>query len=136
MKITVELTDSEVAGLRHWHSVAASFDDVEHATGADLVGVLNLLAKTASDSPQPPTDAFAFTIDDDNGGTWTPWTDGYAVGYRVTTEDGRAEYIYLNPSRSDSDHNAFVYVGPEGDPNHDGAEHYYVVLRAYDSGVS
>ena len=94
----------------------------------DVRGVIRAIEvlEVAERRAQP---SFDFAIDDENGGVWTPWTDGYAVGFKVTV-DGKVEYIYLNPSRCDSDggHNAFLYVGQNGDPVQDGAEHYYVVL--------
>lgn len=63
-------------------------------------------------------------------GTYVPWTDGHAVGYRVTDDDGRDEFIYLNPSSDDSDGepNVFVYRGPHGDPSQDQPLHFYRVL--------
>lgn len=37
------------------------------------------------------------------GVTFTPWTDGWAVGFRVTRElDDKVEYVLLNPSSSHS----------------------------------
>ena len=60
---------------------------------------------------------------DAEGVTWRPWTDGYAVGFQATHQDGRVEYVYLNPS-SDSDDgqpNVFLYAGPEGDSGQDAA---------------
>lgn len=65
------------------------------------------------------------------GVTYHPWTDGYAVGYRVEHGNGKTEFIYLNPS-SDSDNgapNVFVYIGPHGDPAHDPPSHFYDLAR-------
>jgi hypothetical protein len=33
----------------------------------------------------------------DSDVSYTPWTDGHAVGFRAERKDGRVEYIYLNP---------------------------------------
>lgn len=55
------------------------------------------------------------------GGTkYESWTDGHAVGFKVTLKDGRVRYVYLNPSNEGSDEcespNVFVYTGTEGTP--------------------
>lgn len=59
--------------------------------------------------------------DSDTGIEFIPWTDGWAVGFRLVHQDGHEEYIYLNPSSDgggDPDHrsNVFVYQGKHGDP--------------------
>jgi hypothetical protein len=66
------------------------------------------------------------------GVTYTPWSDGYAVGFRCEREDGRVEYIYLNPSSEtdDGQANVFVYQGEHGDPARDAVAHHYDVLAA------
>lgn len=48
----------------------------------------------------------------EEGATYTPWTDGYAVGYHVTAPGKPDRWIFLNPSSSDSleESNAFIYV--------------------------
>lgn len=65
--------------------------------------------------------------------TYKPWTDGYAVGYKVTRHaDGEVSYIYFNPSFDDesiSHPDVFVYIGTEGDPQQDEAVHYYVPFK-------
>jgi hypothetical protein len=67
---------------------------------------------------------------------YEPWTDGYAVGFKVTRKaDGKVGYIYLNPSYDDtmadeeSSPDVFVYTGPDGDPNAgvDAPAHYYAM---------
>lgn len=76
---------------------------------------------------------FDFTVTDpDSGVTYTPWTNGAAVGYRMTSPDGRTEYFYLNPSggSDDSVPTVFVYQGTEGDPAQDAALHHYDVGTA------
>lgn len=59
----------------------------------------------AVDQPQPTPE----------GVTFTPWTDGTAVGFRVTrAQDERVEYVILNPSSgqdgADSDGRGDVFV--------------------------
>lgn len=57
-----------------------------------------------------------------DGATYTPWTDGWAVGFHVTFDDDRlAEYVYLNPSSESDDgkNTVFVYQGDAGDPGTD-----------------
>jgi len=66
-----------------------------------------------------------------NGGTtYEPWTDGYAIGFKVTTPGKLIRYVYLNPSNDDgepevSTPDVFLYIGELGDSAQDGAEHYY-----------
>jgi hypothetical protein len=69
--------------------------------------------------------------DPDSGTTYEPWTDGWAVGYRVTFADGRVEYFYLNPSGGSDDNvpNVFVYRGEAGDPGSDTPQHHYDLTR-------
>ena len=63
--------------------------------------------------------------------TFTPWTDGHAVGFKVTRHtDGAESYVYLNPSTdtwSDGDFNpdVFVYTGVTGHPDSDRSHHFY-----------
>lgn len=60
-----------------------------------------------------------------------PWTDGHAVGFKVTRHaDERVSYVYLNPSQetwSDGSFHpdVFVYTGSAGDPACDHACHFY-----------
>ena len=60
--------------------------------------------------------------------TYEPWTDGHAIGFKLTHHnEGTTSYIYLNPS-GDSDGgtpDVFVYQGVTGDPAQDAALHYY-----------
>jgi hypothetical protein len=55
----------------------------------------------------------------ETGVTYTPWTDGTAVGFRADHVDGRIEFLYLNPSNDSGDEdetpNVFLYHGPSGD---------------------
>lgn len=65
-------------------------------------------------------DGFNFTIVSEEGATFTPWTDGSAVGFKVEAHGLPTRYVYLNPSRAcdtgnilDSD--VFAYHGESGD---------------------
>jgi hypothetical protein len=65
----------------------------------------------------------------EDGATYTPWTNGWSVGYHVTFNDDRpAEYLYLNPSGGSDDgvDCAFIYQGTEGDPAIDGSVGIYL----------
>lgn len=79
---------------------------------------------------------FTTVVTDDNEDgspafTFEPWTDGHAVGFKVTRHsDNATGYVYLNPSQdtwSDGDFNpdVFVYCGTNGDPSQDTPYHYY-----------
>jgi hypothetical protein len=55
---------------------------------------------------------------------YLPWTDGYAIGFRLERDDGKVDHVYLNPSNNDDgsdDPNVFVYSGPAGTPAIDGS---------------
>ena len=69
---------------------------------------------------------FNFTCDTE-GATYTPWTDGWAIGYHVRYSDGGQEYIYLNPLSKDSEENVFVYLGEHGKPALDEALYHYTL---------
>lgn len=68
------------------------------------------------------------------GVIYTPWTNGWSIGYRCQHADGRVEYLYLNASSSDdSDTEAgsvFVYQGEHADPAADTPQHWYGVFDA------
>ncbi len=57
----------------------------------------------------------------EDGATYTPWTDGWAIGFHVRHDDGREEYVYLNPSGASDDgqNTVFLYQGSHGDPGKD-----------------
>lgn len=63
--------------------------------------------------------------------TFEPWTDGHAVGFKVTRHvDNAVSFAYLNPSQdtmSDGKLNpdVFVYVGTCGNPSADTPLHFY-----------
>ena len=62
--------------------------------------------------------AYALITD---GVTYRSWTDGHAIGFQAEHNDGRVEYIYLNPSQDSDDNvpNVFLYHGTEADPSQD-----------------
>jgi len=73
-------------------------------------------------------------IVDNNGTVFTPWTDGYAVGFEITKKDDPSfkEYIYLNPSsETTGTSDVFLYQGIDGSPGSDGPHCFYVVGEAY-----
>lgn len=59
--------------------------------------------------------------------SYIPWTNGYAVGFRIVRQDKPDEYIYLNPSSEDDSGTpvVFVYQGPNGNPDTDMPQHHY-----------
>lgn len=63
--------------------------------------------------------------------TFEPWTDGHAIGYKVTRHsDGKVGYVAINPSQdtwSDDRFNpdVFVYTGISDDVALDNPMHYY-----------
>jgi hypothetical protein len=65
--------------------------------------------------------------------TFEPWSDGHAMGFRVTRHaDDKVSYVYLNPSTetwSDGEFHpdAFVYTGTSGTPSEDSPHHFYNV---------
>ena len=80
---------------------------------------------------EPEKWLFDLVVPDTQGRTviYRPWTDGYAVGFKVTREDGKVEYIYFNPSNNDDgsdDPNVFVYTGEHGDPSQDTPSVHFV----------
>jgi hypothetical protein len=63
---------------------------------------------------------FAFTVTSEEGATFTPWTDGRAVGFKVEAAGKPTQYVYLNPSGGTDTHNindsdVFLYHGSTGD---------------------
>lgn len=66
---------------------------------------------------------FDFKIVTEDGYTHEPWTDGYAVGYKVTDPDGSVQYIYLNAASNEGC--PFLYIGAAGDPDQDVPAHHY-----------
>ena len=58
---------------------------------------------------------------DANGVTWEPYIDGSIVGYKLTMQDGSVQRLYFNPSdcTGGETSDAFVYLGPTGDPGQD-----------------
>jgi len=76
---------------------------------------------------------FQTIVTQGNEVSYEPWTDGHAVGFKVThIPTNTVEYIYLNPSGNDDNSdspNVFIYQGTEGHPDKDHPYHYYSVLE-------
>lgn len=66
------------------------------------------------------------TVDGGSEITYTPWTDGHAVGFKVTQPNGDESYVYLNPSQTDggpdSTPDVFVIQGVTGESDQDMAQ--------------
>lgn len=57
------------------------------------------------------------------GATFEPWTDGWAIGFKVTSPDGDVRYVYLNPSSdndADTPANVFLYIGQDAQQHNAG----------------
>jgi len=68
-----------------------------------------------------------------NSVTYEPWSDGNAVGFKVTHHrTQRVEYIYLNPSHDsdgDVEPDVFIYQGRTGNPGDDTPLCFFTVHR-------
>ena len=66
-------------------------------------------------------------IFDDQGARYQPWTNGYAIGFKVTLPEQQVQYIYLNPSSfvDTGEHSVTVYIGTQGEADQDEALHHY-----------
>ena len=74
------------------------------------------------------TNSFDFTAtDEDSGVTYTPWTDGWGIGFIATRPDGAQCRIALNPSGGSDDDVPCVFVYIDSDPSGDlvGATTHY-----------
>lgn len=67
------------------------------------------------------------TVIDESGHVFEPWTDGRAIGYRVTAPRGAVEYIYLSPwGRTNmADATVVLYRGDAGRPDKDKARQLF-----------
>lgn len=101
-------------------------DEVAASTAMDRAGLTDQTHRLARRPATP-------IVTTDEGHTFEPFTDGWAVGFLVTHADGRQTYLYFNPSGGDDGDdtadgiglaNAFVYVGPNGNPEHDATACY------------
>lgn len=118
---------------------AASRYDPEDITEADLKKALTpikafltkqevdhaLILDEPAPPPAIPVHVAAFPVHTDEGATFTPWSDGRCVGYKVTAKGKPDMYVYLNPSGAQDtgkldDTDVFVYSGGDGDPSMDG----------------
>ena len=64
--------------------------------------------------PATPDNTAMTTVRTTDGHVYTPWTDGHAVGFLVTSPAGGRELVYLNPSTEPDDSIATLtlYHGP------------------------
>lgn len=74
---------------------------------------------------EEPAEPVASTITSDEGATFEPWTDGHAIGFKVTAPGKPDRWVILNPSGGQDtgniDHtNVFLYVLDGPDVAHDG----------------
>lgn len=64
---------------------------------------------------------------------YEPYVSDGTAGIKAThLPTGTVEYLYFNPSNTDTGEdvpNVFVYHGATGDPSRDGAAHHYLVLE-------
>lgn len=74
-------------------------------------GVAYLLATRRPESGKAATPQLR-PIYAEEGATYTPFTDGWGVGYKVTAESKPDRWIYLYPSQTDTldESNVFVYL--------------------------
>ena len=77
---------------------------------------------------------FEFSVTDQSAGiTYTPWTDGHAVGFMITYPDGQYRYIYLNPTGDSDGGEPDVFLYMDREPGRFNAVHYYDTrLEAFD----
>jgi len=71
------------------------------------------------------------TVTSVEGVTYEPWTDGWAIGFRVTHPQRPTVYVYLNPAGEVDtgdvdDSSVFVYHGPAGEPGPDDGPVSYI----------
>lgn len=73
-------------------------------------------ADVVQDSPGPqplpePLLMPEYEVEDEHGTVYIPFTDGWAVGFKVTPPDGVVQWVYLNPSNADTngESNVFLY---------------------------
>lgn len=61
------------------------------------------------------------------GVSYTPWTDGWAIGLECRRRDGYRTFLYLNPSgeMDEGVASVLVYRGTAGDPAEDSPQHWY-----------
>lgn len=73
-------------------------------------------------------------VDTPEGHRFEPWTDGHAVGFRVTAPGRPTRFAYLAPSVESDDGAAvvFLYAGDAGDPAIDSPECHLVMFEAPD----
>lgn len=114
------LTADEILEIRASSMRASRFDDErDHAeTEPGQPGYVPMDPAKFRDDDLPSASNFDFTVTTAEGATFTPWTDGYAIGYKVTAPGLPDRYLFFNPSSDTGEDifhtNAFVYL--EADP--------------------
>jgi len=125
---------------RDWHRC--------HPTGLRRVDVTDSPALATDSSPRmvstdsalpddrresPMNDAARITLDacvveTEEGATYTPWTNGWAIGFRVSAPGQPDRVVCLNPSQSDTlgESNVFLYLDDATDDDLPGAPVCYV----------
>jgi hypothetical protein len=70
--------------------------------------------------------------DKDSGITYQLWTDGHAIGYKITHPGGRVAYLYLNAGGGSDDGapTVFAYQGYAGDLGEDSPICHFDVREA------
>lgn len=77
-----------------------------------------------------PTPPASHRITTPEGHAFEAWTDGHAVGFKVTSPGREPRYVYLNPSDADDTGSAvaFLYAGDHGVPDQDDAISHVVLF--------
>jgi len=102
-------------GVREFRSgVTTHFDDYDllctYDRGRELAH--KLTRRKYDDTFETEPSGRNGVVHTDEGATYAPWTDGWAVGFHVTAPGRLDRWLLLNPSTSDSleESNAFVYL--------------------------
>lgn len=111
-------------------SSCTGWDGEEAAREAAMDDLRDVLGVSGARPSRPrPIIGEPHLVASEEGHLFEPWTDGWAVGFRVTHgTTGQVAYVYLNPSSSD-DPSAFLYVGPDGDPAADDSVVYVDLFK-------
>lgn len=54
-----------------------------------------------------------------NGITYEPWTNGDAIGFKITHANGNVEYVYLSPAIGDTDEYGVTVYHDANEPSYD-----------------
>lgn len=111
---------------RRSEAAMAALRDILAALDRPITGDIDALGvrRSADRSVQQPD--FAFAVHDVTAGlTFTPWTDGLAVGFKCAGAGRRDQYLYLVPSDGHVGDGGIVSLhrGTSGVPGYDHAVH-------------